>query len=139
MIVNLFALRSEKESKHDEMTLFSDSPQCLDLSLIIWFSIDLCCRLLIRLMLLTHLAYSYNPFKRFLIHFVVCWYMLLTNPCRLRIYVAWNSWNVIHGMCLVITKTLLPAGFCFCFFFNPSFYFFKRSGIFKYWNYSGDS
>ena len=42
--------------------------------------------------------------------------MLFINPRHLLIHAARNSWNVNHGMPLVVTKTLLPA----VFFLTPS-------------------
>ena len=77
--------------------------------LIIWLYINLCCHLLIRLILLIHFACTYNRFYSFLIYFVVCRYILLSSPCHLPIHAAWNSWNVIRGMCLVVTRTSLAA------------------------------
>ena len=78
-------------------------------NLIIWLYINLCCHLLIRLILLIHFACTYNRFYSFLIYFVVCRYILLSSPCHLPINAAWNSWNVIRGMCLVVTRTSLAA------------------------------
>ena len=72
---------------------------------------DLCCRLLIRITLLIYSTCTYNRFHRFRTHFIVCRYMLLTNPCHLLIHAARNSWNVNHGMCLVVTRKSLPLLF----------------------------
>ena len=79
------------------------------LNLIIWLYINLCCHLLIRLILLIYFDCTYNRFYRVLIYFVVCRCILLSSPCHLPIHAAWNSWNVIHGMCLVVTRTSLAA------------------------------
>ena len=82
----------------------------------IYLYINLCCHLLIRLIILIYFPCTYNRFNRFIIYFVVCRYILLTNPCYLPIHATWISWNVIYGMCLVLTRTSIAAVFFFFFF-----------------------
>ena len=97
--------------------------------------INLCRHLLIRLIILIYFACTYNRFCRFFIYFVVFRYILLTNPCHLPIHAAWNSWNVIHEMCLFLTRTSLAAAFFFFFHLQS---FFKKAE-FKSQNYLSDS
>ena len=73
---------------------------------------DICCRLLIRIMLLIHFTCTYNRFHR--VFFLI---LSFADICCLSTPVIyWFMLHEIHGMCLVVTKTLLPA----VFFLTPS-------------------